>query len=252
MKTIVYSRVSTDQQSLAQQERTVHDWLKAHGMEATEIVSDEGVRGGVSYKKRKLGTEVLPKLSKGDILIVSEISRLGRSMSDINKLVCDELKPRGVRLVVVQMGLDLDCANIKAIDEMILFSFGFAAQLEKELIQERTASALDVRRRELAENGSFISKSGRKCTRLGNTKKGCAKAGTESGAVRREKARADANNKRIWGVIQSHLNGRKATLRDAEIITLDLNGRDIKTRTGKAFNVTRTRNCIRCLSKLYA
>lgn len=248
---IVYSRVSTDQQSLAQQERTVHDWLKAHGLEASEIISDEGVSGGVSYKKRKLGTEVLPKLSKGDVLIVAEISRLGRSMSDINKLVCDELKPRGVRLVVVQMGLDLDCSNIKAIDEMILFAFGFAAQIEKELIQERTASALDVRRRQLAENGSFISKSGKKCMRLGNTKKGCAKAGTESGLRRREKARNDANNKKIWGIIQNCTGGAKPTVHDAEKITLELNARDIKTATGKAFNLTRTRNCIYGLAKLY-
>ena len=61
-----------------------------------------------------------PMLDKGDILIVSEVSRIGRSMSDINKFVNDELKPRGVRLVIVQMGIDLDCSHLKAIDEMLL------------------------------------------------------------------------------------------------------------------------------------
>ena len=53
----------------------------------------------------------------GDALVVSEISRLGRSMSDLNKLVNDELKPKKLRLIVISMGLDLDCANLKAIDE---------------------------------------------------------------------------------------------------------------------------------------
>src|SRR5574344_1223539 len=99
-------------------------------------------------------------LERGDMLIVSEISRLGRSMSDINKLVSDELKPRGVRLVVVQMGIDLDCANIKALDEMLLFAFSFAAQLEKELIQNRTQSAIEVRKQKLKNEGSFVSKKG--------------------------------------------------------------------------------------------
>ena len=124
-KVIIYSRVSTEKQTLEQQERTVYEWLKSHGMNATHTISDEGVSGGVSYKDRNLGRRIIPLLERGDILIVSEISRLGRSMSDINKLVNDELKPRGIRLVVVQMGIDLDCSNIKALDEMILFSFSF-------------------------------------------------------------------------------------------------------------------------------
>ena len=164
-KVIVYARVSTNKQTLEQQERTVLEWLKSRNIQHTHIISDEGVSGGVSYKERNLGKQVIPMLERGDMLIVSEVSRLGRSMSDINKLVSDELKPRGIRLVVVQMGIDLDCANIKALDEMLLFAFSFAAQLEKELIQNRTQSAIDVRKQKLKEEGSFVSKSGRVVTR---------------------------------------------------------------------------------------
>ena len=51
-KVIIYSRVSTDRQTLDQQERTVYEWLKAHGMTATHTISDEGVSGGVSYRDR--------------------------------------------------------------------------------------------------------------------------------------------------------------------------------------------------------
>lgn len=83
------------------------------------------------------------------MLIVAEISRLGRSMSDLNKLINDELKPRKIRLVIVQMGIDLNCGMIKAMDEMILFAFSFAAELERELIQERTKSALEVKKNKL-------------------------------------------------------------------------------------------------------
>lgn len=145
------------------------------------VITEEGISGGVTYKKRKLGTDALPLLEAGDMLIVAEISRLGRSMSDLNKLINDELKPRKIRLVIVQMGIDLDCGNIKAMDEMILFAFSFAAQLEKELIQERTKSALEVKKKQIEENGYFISKAGNKCTSLGGTTSGQAKGGKANG-----------------------------------------------------------------------
>lgn len=207
MKVIVYSRVSTDKQTLEQQERTVNEWLQAHGMAITEIVSDEGVSGGVTYAKRNLGKIVLPKLEKGDILIVSEISRLGRSMSDINKLVNEELKPKGVRLVIVQMGIDLDCANVKAVDEMLLFAFAFAAQMEKELIQQRTKSALEVRKQKLVQDGEFVSKSGKVCTKLGRPSGGdTTKAAVAAAHARTEQARKNKNNQLLWNTVKMFTN----------------------------------------------
>lgn len=147
-KVYLYSRVSTSDQSLAQQERTAYEWLRHHNMEVSDIVSDEGVSGGVSYKDRNLGKMLLPRMVAGDMLIVSEISRLGRSMFDLSKLIHEELKPRKIRLVVVGMGLDLRCDNLTAMDELILNNFSFAAQLEKQLISERTLSALQVKRKQ--------------------------------------------------------------------------------------------------------
>ena len=153
-KVFLYSRVSTDQQTLAQQERTVYEWLNAHQMKVDRIVSDEGVSGGVSYADRKLGKELLPMTVEGDMIIVSEISRLGRSMFDLSKLIHTELKPRKLRLVVVSMGIDLNCAKMTAIDELILNNFSFAAQLEKQLISERTLSALAVKKKQGVKLGA--------------------------------------------------------------------------------------------------
>lgn len=248
MKVVVYQRVSTAMQNVAQQERTVKEWLKSHGMEATDTIADEGVSGGVSYKDRNLGKVVLPMLEKGDVLIVSEISRLGRSMSDINKLVTDELKPKGVRLVVVQMGIDLNCGEIKALDEMLLFAFGFAAQLEKELIQSRTQSAMEVRKNKLKETGSFVSKKGRTCTHLGNAKGAdLSKAHDASAKKRREKAKNDPNNKIIWGIL---CDCKCAS--DFENASMKLQNMDVKTSTGMDFNITRARSAYYNLKKIYA
>ena len=153
-KVYLYSRVSTSAQTLAQQERTVYEWLNNHNMTVGEIISDEGVSGGVSYKDRNLGKILLPKLVEGDMLIVSEISRLGRSMFDLSKLIHTELKPRKVRLVVCNMSIDLNCSKMTAIDELILNNFSFAAQLEKQLISERTLSALEVKRKQGVKFGA--------------------------------------------------------------------------------------------------
>lgn len=157
MKVYLYSRVSTDQQSTEQQERTAYEWLKSHDMKVDEIISDEGVSGGVSYAERNLGKKLLPKTKEGDMIIVSEISRLGRSMFDLNLLIHNELKPRKLRLVVVSMGIDLRCDKLTAIDELILNNFSFAAQLEKQLIQERTLSALQVKKQQGVKLGGASS-----------------------------------------------------------------------------------------------
>src|SRR5574344_814105 len=166
MKTFVYIRVSTDKQTFDQQMNSINTYLSIRGLSADEIVSDEGVSGCVSYKNRNLN-ELLAEMNDGDALVVSEISRLGRSMSDLNKLVNDELKPRKIRLIIISMGLDLDCANLKAIDEMILFAFSFSAQLEKEMIQERTKNALDARKKQIDAVGYYVNKKGEKRTKLG-------------------------------------------------------------------------------------
>ena len=148
MKTYLYSRVSTSDQTLEQQERTAYEWLNNNGLKVDEVISDEGVSGGVSYAQRNLGLVLIPKLQAGDLLIVSEISRLGRSMYDLSKLINTELKQRKIRLVIVSMGIDLRCDKMTAIDELILNNFSFAAQLEKQLIQERTISALKVKKQQ--------------------------------------------------------------------------------------------------------
>lgn len=148
MKVYLYSRVSTSEQTLEQQERTAMEWLNSNHLKIDDVISDEGVSGGVSYADRNLGKVLIPKLQKGDLLIVSEISRLGRSMYDLSKLINTELKERGVRLVIVSMCIDLRCDNLSAIDELILNNFAFAAQLEKQLIKERTTSAMRVKMRQ--------------------------------------------------------------------------------------------------------
>lgn len=231
MKVIEYGRISTEKQTLEQQNRTVGEWLSRNGLKADVVVTEEGISGGISYKKRKLGTDVLPLLEPGDMLIVAEISRLGRSMSDINKLINDELKPRKVRLVIVQMSLDLNCGNMKAIDEMILYAFSFGAQVEKELLVQRTRSALEVRKRKIEQEGGFESKSGKWCTSLGGTSNGQSKGGKANAQKRIEEANDDRVNKFIAEEMKYST--------DPVVIAQKLNNIGYKTKTGLEFNRAR-------------
>ena len=79
MKTFAYLRVSTDKQTVEQQLNTINEYIRSHGMAIDEMVADEGISGGVSYKQRSLIT-LVSEMQQGDALIVSEISRLGRCM----------------------------------------------------------------------------------------------------------------------------------------------------------------------------
>lgn len=252
-KVIIYSRVSTEKQTLEQQERTVNEWLRAHNLQATHEVSDEGVSGGITYKDRNLGKVVLPMLDEGDVLIVAEISRLGRSMSDINKLVNDELKPRKIRLVIVQMGIDLDCGHIKAIDEMLLFAFSFSAQMEKELIQERTQSALEVRKKKLEEQGEFISKAGNVVKKLGRPKKCKTDEATTASVSKRKKEAAEKPcNKAIWSVVKKCTdNFTKLTTPNFADAAIMLQQMGIFSSTGQVLTKERVRSAYYNLRKVY-
>ena len=164
-----YIRYSTDNQDDTQQMQALREYASQHNLTIDEFERDEGISGGVSYKNRNL-YRLVKKMHVGDTIIVTEISRIGRSMGDVNMFVTNELKPRKLRLIVVKMGLDLDCANLKAVDEMIIFAFSFAAQCEKEMIQQRTQSALDARKEWLKKEGGFVSKTGNFCDHLGRRK----------------------------------------------------------------------------------
>lgn len=234
MKVIEYGRVSTDKQTLEQQNRTVQEWLKRNGLKSDIVITEEGISGGVTYKKRKLGTDILPLLEAGDMLIVAEISRLGRSMGDINKLINDELKPRKIRLVIVQMNLDLNCGNMKAIDEMILYAFSFGAAVERELIQERTRSALAVKKQKIKEEGGFYSKSGNWCTSLGGSNIGQAKGGQANGEKRRKEAMESSTNRIIAELLRDC-----TTPQDVDRVADKLNAMGLRTHSGLEFTRNR-------------
>ena len=254
-KVYAYLRISTDSQNLMQQQNAINEYIKYKGLTNTDVVTDEGVSGGVSYKDRHL-YNLIQSLNEGDVIVVSEISRLGRSMSDLNKLVNEELKPRKIRLIIITMGLDLDCSNLKAIDEMILFAFSFSAQVEKEMIQERTRNALEARKKKIVNEGGFYSKKGKWCTKLGNDGTHTQAASIASAKKRQSVARENASNLAVYKYIRSwekrNIALNKETPRKVyEELSDILNELGYTTPTGLEFNQLRLRAMWDKLKNLY-
>lgn len=187
--TYAYLRYSTSHQDELQQKFALDEYAAQHGLTIDELIKDEGVSGGVSYRDRNL-YGLVKKLKPGDTLVVSEISRLGRSMHDISDLLSNELKPRKIRIVVIKMAIDIDCGNMQAADEFLFSALAFSAQLEKELIQSRTQSALDARKEWIKKDGGFISKTGVFRDHLGN-KKGCDMSAAQMASAEKSSSEAD-------------------------------------------------------------
>lgn len=140
MSVYAYIRVSTEMQTHENQEYEIRKYCSRHGIEVTHWVT-ESVSGTVAVEKRELG-KTISSMSKGDILISTELSRLGRNMLMIMGIlnVCSS---KGIAIHTIKDNFDLsDSINSK----IIAFAFALAAEIERNLISQRTREALALRK----------------------------------------------------------------------------------------------------------
>jgi site-specific DNA recombinase len=148
---IGYVRVSTDEQaqegvSLDLQPRKIEAYCELHGLELSEIITDAGL-SGKSLERRGV-RRLLARIRAGGVgaVVVTKLDRLTRSPRDLYMLVDDVLHPRGVELISVQEHIDTRTPTGRA----MLGLLGIFAQMERELIAERTRAALQ-HKKELGE-----------------------------------------------------------------------------------------------------
>lgn len=137
-----YIRVSTGKQHPENQQDEITRYAKENGMVVdrwvTEIVSGKKV-----YSGRKLG-RLISRMKKGDTIIVSEVSRLSRNLTDIMTIMGSCLK-KGINIYTVKERYRFD----DSINSKILcFAFGLVAEIERNLISLRTKEALALRKSE--------------------------------------------------------------------------------------------------------
>lgn len=133
-KTIAYMRVSTSKQDVENQELELLRYASAQGIAIDTWFKIE-MSSRKSMKDRRID-ELLDGLSEGDTLIVSELSRLGRSLSQIVAII-DRLIEMGVTFISVKQGMNLNGKHdITSKTTMTLFAL--MAEIERDLISERT------------------------------------------------------------------------------------------------------------------
>ena len=131
-----YIRVSTDKQSVDNQEFEIMSFAQKEEMTISAWI-EETISGCKSYEQRKLGG-LLSKMKAGDIMVCTELSRLGRNLFMIMSIlnVCMQ---RGILVWTIKdnyrLGSDIS-------SKVLAFAFGLSAEIERNLISQRTKEAL--------------------------------------------------------------------------------------------------------------
>ena len=131
-----YIRVSTDKQTLENQEFEINNFCLKENIKVDKWIT-ETISGTKDFEKRKLG-KALKRLKSGDVLICSEISRLGRNLLQIMTIlnICMQ-KEAQVWTIKDNYRLGADIQS-----KVLAFAFSLSAEIERNLISQRTKEAL--------------------------------------------------------------------------------------------------------------
>lgn len=136
MTTIGYIRVSSNKQTLEHQRFEIENFALKEGIKIDTWI-EEKISSRKALDKRKLG-ELLNNLQENDVLITCEISRLGRSLLEVMKILETCLNKNCQVWTIKEnyrLGNDIQ-------SKVLAFAFGLAAEIERNLISQRTKSSL--------------------------------------------------------------------------------------------------------------
>ena len=137
-----YIRVSSDKQTVENQRFEINNFCKREGLKVDGWI-EETISGTKAHNKRELG-KLLKKVQKGDLIICAELSRLGRNlfmiMEILNICMTKECKVWTIK-DNYRLGDDIQ-------SKVLAFAFGLSAEIERNLISQRTKEALARKRSE--------------------------------------------------------------------------------------------------------
>ena len=131
-----YIRVSSDKQTVENQRFEIVNFCKKENLKIDGWI-EETVSGTKSYDKRELG-DLLSKVEKNDLIICSELSRLGRNLFMIMEIL-NQCMNKECRVWTIKDGYRLG-DDIQS--KVLAFAFGLSAEIERNLISQRTKEAL--------------------------------------------------------------------------------------------------------------
>ena len=139
-----YIRVSTHEQSLDSQKNLISRYCVDNKLMVDEWFELE-ISSRQSTAKRRID-ELLAKLNIGDTILVSELSRIGRSIKETLNIIEAIIKDKEARLLVIKQNLDLNPNQKHNVTNKILITvFSMLAELERDFISDRTKEGLRAR-----------------------------------------------------------------------------------------------------------
>jgi DNA invertase Pin-like site-specific DNA recombinase len=142
-----YIRVSTDKQTVENQRFEINRFCRSNNI-AINCWIEETISGTKDPSKRRLG-RLLETVQKDDLIICSEISRLGRNLFMIMSIL-NQLMEKEVRIWTIKdnyrLGDDIQ-------SKVLAFAFGLSAEIERNLISQRTKEALARKKSEGVQLG---------------------------------------------------------------------------------------------------
>lgn len=151
-----YIRVSTDKQTVENQRFEITEFCKKEGISINDWI-EETISGTIEPKKRELGN-LLKIVKKDDLIICSELSRLGRSLFMIMSIL-NLLMEKGAKVWTIKdnyrLGDDIQ-------SKVLAFAFGLSAEIERQLISQRTKEALALRKKNGKKLGRPLGSFGNK------------------------------------------------------------------------------------------
>lgn len=142
-KTIAYIRVSTDGQDVKNQRLEIYEYARKRDIEIDDFV--EITMPSSKTSKQRRVDEVMQKLEESDTLIVTELSRLGRSTAEVIALV-NELIERDIRIIAIKQTLDVSRHQHNMSSKVTITMFSLMAELERDFISVRTREALRAKK----------------------------------------------------------------------------------------------------------
>ncbi len=137
-----YIRVSSDKQTVENQRFEINNYCEKQGLTIDGWI-EETISGTKNYTKRALG-KLLKRVNKDDVIICSELSRLGRNLFMIMEIL-NICMNRECRVWTIKdnyrLGDDIQ-------SKVLAFAFGLSAEIERNLISQRTKEALARKRAE--------------------------------------------------------------------------------------------------------
>ena len=151
----IYLRVSTTQQTTANQERELREIAERAGWQIVKVYKDHGISGSKGRDGRPAFDALCQAVTRRecDMIMAWSVDRLGRSLKDLVAFL-GELRATGVDLFLKQQGIDTSTPAGKALFQMM----GVFAEFEREMIAERVRAGMARAKEKGTESGKAIGR----------------------------------------------------------------------------------------------